>query len=207
MLKAPLDEYRWLCFLLDLFMPDEASLEAITDRITENSEAFGFISKIDIEEYQSKDIYDWLAGRGYQVDLVPGSYKHKDEIFPIFYMLIENGLLKMPTVPLWFDEKSKLYHGLPPENTDDIVRAEMGAFISIEKIVEGGVARKVGYYGSKFKMGKAKRVKPGEPNDDAVEAMGHAIHAVKEYDGGLMYRDAKFAEAQMNEQTIGDYRD
>ena len=205
MLRAPISEYDWLCFVLDIYLPHDSTLDLITQHIVDISNEFGIISGIDIEEYQGRDIYDWLKARGFEATLVPQSFKHKDEIFSLFYTLLQKGMLKSPTVPLWFDEKSKVYHSLPPDGVDDILRAELGAFIEIERIVEGGVTKKVGYYGSKYKMNKTHRVKPGEPNDDIVEAMGHAIHSLREdvFDGCT--KETAFATIIHDTNVIGDY--
>ncbi len=207
-MRAQIDEYRWLCFVLDVFMPDNPSLEAITSRIEENSERYGFISQIDIEEYQGRDIHDWLIGKSYQSALVPASFKHKDAIFPILYTQLKSGLFKCPTVPLFFDEKSRLYHSYPPDGVDDILRAELAAFIAIERIVEGGVAKKVGYYGSKYKMNTASRPKLGEPNDDVVEGLAHSMHALNNEDmlSSLM-RNADFAYTTPDAEAMGEYGD
>lgn len=204
-LKAPIDEYRWLCFILDIFLPDDATLDAIVGRIDHIADTFGFVSNIDLEEYLNRDVYDKLIAKGYNTKLVPQSFKHQDEIVPILYNLVNTGLFKCPTVPLWFDETSKVYHSLPPGNTPDILRAELEAFIGIEKIIDGGVARKAGYYGSKHKMGINRRVKPGEANDDVAIALCHAVHAIREDDGMAYIREANFAMAEINKQTIGVY--
>jgi len=205
LLRAPMDEYNWLCFVLNIFLPPDSTMDIMLQHMVNMSNEFGIITGIDLEEYQCRDVYDQLQLRGFEASLVPQSFKHQDEMFPMFYTLVSKGMFKSPTVPLWFDETSKVYHSFPPDGVDDILRAEMGAFIEIERIVEGGVAKKVGYYGSKFKMNKTHRVKPGEPNDDVMMATGHAIHSLRSdmYDG--FSRDTKFAEAHVNKDVIGDY--
>ena len=204
--RAPIDEYNNMYFVLDVFFAEDHSQEVIKRRIEWYMENLGQIGFLNVEEYQGKDIVEWALGpeRGIPTKSVPGSFKQKDILLPQTYSIAEAGLLKSPTVPLWFDETNRVYTTLPPDGTDDILRAEMKAYIYIPQ-EDTGI--QVGYYGSKFKNNKSKRTKLGEPKDDSVEAMALSMDAAKQATLELVSLSGELLgmDVYKNEDVVGRY--
>lgn len=188
-------------FILDIYLPDDPNMRNITTRILENAQMFGWIDHVDIEKSQGMDIEGWCNENGISANLVTASYEHQKEMFTELYTAMMGGYLKCPAVPAWVDDKGVLFHELPPQGVQDILRTEMSFFIHAAK-VEGSRA---GYFGSPFKR-RTGRTKAGEAKDDVTFALAHAMFASKRGDIPASATNSIFSGATINTDVIGDYR-
>lgn len=203
--KGVLSEFVRIYFVLDVFMPPESKMRYFVERIIELNHEFGWIDYIELEEYLSKDIWDWCVESGFEASLSKQTYPHQDQIFDQLWQAVESGCFKCPTVPVWVDDNDRVHHEPPPKGRADIVRFEMTEF---EHDPPKPPARK-GYFGSPYKK-KSGRTPQGKPKDDVVFGMGHATFAANRGDeplGSLFGRgaDGGAQEAIINTDVIGDY--
>jgi hypothetical protein len=200
--KAYIDSERWICFIVDVFYPQENKKKVLMDRLRENEEKIGSYAEIHFEKSQCLDIHDECEEEGYPSVLQSASYEHQHEMFLELYKLMKDGLLKCPTVPLWHDENDVVYETLPPDGIQDILREELSVFEHTPKTM----GKKAGWFGSPFKK-TTGRTKKGETKDDSIFALGHAVAAANSGETPASSQKLAFAGAVINKDVIGDYGD
>lgn len=197
--KAYLDANRWMCFVLDFFIPDSPKATPIKERIDYNTATYGWISQIDLEKSQCLDLWNWCQEQAYTATLQSASYEHQHEMFLELYRLVKEGLFKCPTVPLWHDNNDVVHSEIPPSGIEDLLREEMRVFEHEPR--ERG--RKSGKFGSPFK--KSSGTKKGDTKDDVVYSLGHAVFAANEGDVPATVMGTSFASIIQNTDVVGEY--
>lgn len=201
--KSYIDSDRWICFVLDMFIPNSPKSIPIHRRIEYNHTEYGWISEIDLEKSQCLDIWNWCQERAYTATLQSASYEHQYSMFLEMSRLVRAGLFKCPTIPIWHDDKGNVYYEIPPDDQDDIFREEMRVFEHENRSVTS-TGRVSGRFGSPYKRGG--QVKPGQPNDDTIYSMGHAVFAVNRGDvPASSINKSVFMNVMYNNDVIGTY--
>lgn len=194
-------------FLLDLIVSTELSYEGIMQDIQHSIDIYGGgFGYIDLEDYNVVDIYkscEKLYGKDVVV-IAPNSMKHQVQIFTEMCLASRGGYLKIPSINIYTDEEDKVHFDKPPIGKQDILRTEMAVFENSPPISMKGRGSD-GYFGSPFKK-KTGHTRLGDPKDDCVYSIAHAIQASIRGDIPAVMRNMVFASAIINDDVVGDYR-
>ena len=198
--KGILGEDKKIYILLDLYLPSEPKLINLTGRIIENAQRYGWIDKIHIEEYQGQDLHGWCIDNGFVAELSSASFRHQEEIFSELSMAVDGGYFKCRDLHIWQDDQGNLHYSQAPDGKFNIMLEEMSVF-EYELPAYG---KKSGYFGSPYKRATHK-TKIGEPRDDTVYAVAHAVMAANTGEIPASTKEAAFSEVLINRDTIGSY--
>lgn len=206
--RGILDPERWgtdrIYFILDIFTPHDPSLRTIMAHIEEMVNMHGNGNAyVDLEDYNVMDLKAMCKELGIEVEIPPNSYKHQERIFTEMFNAFDGGYIKCPDVLIWSDDQDELHYEDAPIGRADLLRTELAAFEHHPPIRSDGGRGSGGYFGSPFK--KNGRPGRGEPKDDVVYALAHAMNAATRGDLPASVKKAITAETFFNHDVIGAY--
>lgn len=181
-------------FLLDMFIPDDATLPVLADKFLDWSREYGWIDKVAVETYSSQDFYDWVSDKALSAEFCSPTYAKQKPIFFSMSNILDSGQFKSPPVPYYTDDDGNIYRGFT--NGNDVFRDELEMFNYIP-----GETEKTGKFGSPEKHKKSG------VQDDTIYSVGWGIYATHGDDLVPAQRGGgtKIISAVVNEDVVGIY--